>query len=231
MAITTLPSAVEHFDAAEFDQFLADHGTPALWRKATACPCRDPRTGHVEIDCPYCDHGLGILWDAGSPITVLAPGRQRRDDYDQTGAWMQGMVMLTFPSTLTPGHLDLIELMAAVMVVDNERLVRGAVDRLGRSQERVRLPHPLALERCAAVVGGALVDYKPDTDVFVDWAGTVHWYGASPPDQTPYTLRYTARPSYVVWSPQSRDEAGATMPFRAMSQRLDFFDRPVVEAA
>jgi len=236
VAIITTGDAEEHFDPAEFDAFLLSHGTPAVWRKARTCPCLDPTSGQANINCPFCRDYPGLVWDAGVPITILAPGRARRDQYDQLGMWMQGMVTLTFPSTVTPGHQDQVEFLAAELVVNNERHTRGDPDPLGRSTERLRFPTPLNIEFCEAIVGadpdgrgGTLIQYGFFGDFTVSDAGTIDWVaGHGPAVGLTYTMRYTARPVYVCWSPMSRDEHATKQPYRVLAQRLDFFRQPVV---
>ena len=163
-------------------------------------------------------------------MLALAPGRQRRDVYDQAGAVMEGTLTLTFPSDVTPAHLDQVELLYAVMLVNQEILVRGGTDPIGRSTERVRMPSVLAVESCDAIVDGELVPYRSPGDFTVGDDGVVTWVGG-PPAGTRYSLRYEARPIYIVWSPQSRDEGAVKQPYRAMAQRLDFFRQRVVGEA
>lgn len=226
--MAVLTSSGEHFAAAEFDGLLADHGTPVLWRKMRGCPCFDPRSGQAELDCPFCENG--ILWDAGSQVTLLAPGRSRKDSYEDVGLLMQGMVTLTFPSSFTPGHLDRLDFLAAEMVVNQERHQRGAVDRTSASKERLRLT-PVSVESIEAIVANVLTAYTSPAHYAVNGAGTITWVtGQGPPNGAQYVVRYRARASYVVWSPQSRDEHAQKMPYRAMAQRLDFFWRPAVGA-
>lgn len=236
MAITganALAATDSHFDPAEFDEAIRSHGTPVTWRKGTTCPCFDPMTGHAQIDCPYCEHGFGMLWDDGVPITILAPGRQRNDNYDVTGMWMNGIVMLTFVSTVTPAHLDMVELLAAEMVVNRELHVRGDTNKVGRSTERVRFRKVVMPEGAFAIVGVELQTYQPLTDFLIDADGVIVWAdGAGPPEGTQYSVRYLARPSYVIISPQSRDEGGGTkLPMKCLAQRLDFFNRAAVGEA
>jgi hypothetical protein len=226
MAITDTTGHT-HFDAAQFDAEIEAHGTPALWRKAADCPCVDDRTGQPNPMCPF--HVRGVIWDTGSSIKVLAPGRQRREIYDEAGEWMQGFIVLTFPSAITPGHQDRVDFTAAEMVVNNEVLTRGAVDRLDRSLERVRVAPVLEVERCIAIVNDAVVDYISGLDFSVGADGAVTWAaGRGPAAGTQYSLRVRVRPTYVIWAPQSRDEGGSRQPYRAMAQRMDFFRRLAV---
>lgn len=232
MAITaaTMATAETHLDAAEFDAEVASHGTPVVVRRALTCPCFSSITGHAQTDCPYCEHGFGIIWDEGYTAKILAPGRPRRDDYDSVGFSINGMITLTFPSTVTPGHLDLVELMVAEMVVNRELLVRGEINKLGRSTERLRFRNVIMVERVVAIVGGALEEYGVPTDLSVLPDASVQWVEGlhGPPGDVQYSVRYRARPSYVVLSPRSRDEGGQKMPYRCEAMRLDFFEKPAV---
>lgn len=235
MAITQRTE--QHFDPEEFDSFIAAHGSDAVWRRARTCPCLDASTRQPSVACPFCRDWPGILWDAGTELRILAPNRQRRDEYEQPGLVERGMLFLTFPSragtgpdaiSVTPGHLDRIDLSgAAEMVVNDEVHVRGDVDPGGRSTERLRLHPSLAVEFCEAIVGGTLTTFVEGTAFTVATNGAITWI-SGPPNGTQYTLRYRARPSFVVWSPMSRDEGGTKQPYRVLAQRLDFWRRQVV---
>jgi len=229
MAVTSLQHT--RFDPARFNEEIAAHGSKMLWRKALPCPCMNPRSGHADPGCPLCD-ALAVIWDAGTEITVLAPGRRRDDRYDVAGSWLEGFVQLTFPSTLSPGHFDRIDSLVGVMVVNNEFHVRGATNKLGHSTERLRLgAQVIDVEFCGRVndAGDGLVRYEVPTDFVVGFDGSILWEpGHGPAADTQYSLRYTARPSWVCWSPRERDEAGQKLPYPVSAQRLDFFRRPGV---
>jgi hypothetical protein len=222
-----------HFDREGFDAFIDRHGTPVLWRRSRTCPCQKPSTGSPTDGCPFCN-GLGTLWDAGSEIKVVAPGRKRNDDYDLPGSFLVGSVMVDFPSCVTPGHLDRLDLKAGVMVVNNEVKFRGASNNRGNSTERVRLGGLfLEVQFCEAIIADALVEYSSPDDFSIDADGNITWVAGHGPDpdadpKVQYTLRYTAIPSFVCWSPTSRDENGVKMPYRCRAQRLDFFQQPGV---
>jgi len=216
-----------HFSADRFNPFLAAHGTPATWKKAIGCPCVDKTTGQSELDCLICDNG--VLWEsAGTEIVTLAPGRAKNELYDTAGLAMQGIVTLTFASTITPGHLDRIEMTAAEMVVNTDHFVRGAVNNLAKSRERLRFRDAfLRAEYVKTIESDIETTYLPTTDFTVSADGTVTWVTAGPPADERYTIRYIARPVYIIWAPQSRDENASKMPYRAQAQRLDFFARQV----
>lgn len=229
MAIESSGGPEEHFDPALFDGELEAHGTPARWRKARLCPCLNPTTGAPDPNCRFCAGYPGVVWDDAGELRVLAFARRRQDLYDQNGHLLKGVVTLTFPSTVVPSHLDQIELTAAVIVVNTEKHVRGQVDPSERSTERLRMPSVLAIEFCEAIVAGDLVRYVEGTDFLRTDSNGLIWAPSGPPADTLYTVRYTARPTYICWSPESRDENGGRQPYRCMAQRLDFFNQPVID--
>lgn len=223
-------AATEHFDASEFNEAIAAHGTPALWRKNRMCPCRDDRTGHASVDCPVCEDGM--LWDDGEEVTLFAFNRKRDDLYDIPGQRLDGATTFTFPAGTVPGHLDMIVLQIGEMVVNNEIHVRGRTDNAGRSTERLRVRPAFAVEFVEAIVAGALVQYTVGDQVAVDGDGAILWAaGEGPADGAAYTMRYRARPTYVTWSPYSRDEGGQVMPHRSLALRYDFFNPKAVGEA
>lgn len=232
MAITK--SRHERFNSKNFDVEIEAHGTCVLWRRSRTCPCIS-RAGDPDPNCPLCLDYPGIVWDDGSEISVIAPGRKRDDRYGEAGYWMEGMVQLTFPTCVTPGHLDRLEFKVGVMVIQNELHVRGEVDPLGRSLERLRFRHALEVEFCGARTGTApnyvLTEYASPDDFSIAAGGAIEWVaGHGPGANVQYSMRYTARPTFLLLSPMSRDEAGNRQPYRAIAKRLDFFDRPAVGA-
>ena len=203
-----------HFDPAEFDEAIRTHGHRAQVRPRRACPCADAVTGQPSVNCPSCDNGS--LWGVGAEEWVLIPGRRRGDVYDPIGLYLNGMVIFSFKSTRTPGHLDRIELLDAEMVVNQERHV------VDDGKERVRVRPVLRVEAIDAWDGAQAVEVAP-ASIEVDVTGQITWIDSLPAAHTPYTLRYVTTPAYVLLSPQSRDEGGSKMPYRAIAQRLDFF--------
>lgn len=219
---------VQHFRAVDFDRLLADHGTPAVWRRRRLCPCLDRITGQPDPNCPHCQVLPGSIWDEGASIVIFAPARRREDLYDPSGHLLQGMVTLTFPSAVTPGHLDWIELSAAEILVNGEWHVRGQLDALGRSTERLRLPHALSLEFVDSIAGEELTSYGIGSDVSLDPSGAIEWITDGPAEGQLYSVTYRARPVYICWAPDSRDENATKQPYRSVAQRLDFFRQPSV---
>ena len=90
------------------------------------------------------------------------------------------------------------------------------------------MPTVLDVDDCEAIVAGVRTQYVLGTDFTLDENNAVLWANG-PPDGTLYTVRYTARPVYVCWSPESRDEDATKQPYRVIAQRLDFFRQQPVD--
>lgn len=225
--ITDNADTGEHFDPSAFDDLLARHGTAVTWRRRRLCPCLAPDTGQPNIVCPYCRDLPGSIWDDGQSVTLFAPARRRKDLYDDAGHLLEGIVTFTFPTGVTPGHLDWVELLNADCIVNAEVHVKGEVDKLNRSTERLRFPDVIEAEFIDAIVADVLHTYSSGVDFNVGDDASITWTGG-PPDGTQYTVRYSARPVYICWSPESRDEGGTKQPTRVIAQRLDFFRKRAV---
>ncbi len=219
----------DRLDATAFDGEIRAHGAPAIWRRARFCPCAEENTGHPALDCTVCN-GEGVNWDAGQALRLLAINRVRDEVYDAAGQRMEGLVWLTFPTGISPGHLDRVELQASVVPVNNERHVRGATRKPGGpSTERLRIYPALSVEYCEAKVDGELAQYAFFTDFVIQPDGTISWQpNRGPSAGTAYTMRYTVRETFLCWAPVSRDEGGQRMPYRCRAQRYDFFRRKAV---
>lgn len=220
-----------HLDPARLDVEVDEHGLKALWRRVRTCPCIDPRTLQADIGCPIClDEGL--LWDAGQGLKVLMTGRSKRDQYGDVGSWINGFAPITFPSLIVPGHYDRVELIESLMIV-RQILKRGDTDRLARSRERLRFRTAVvAVEYLEAIDPGdpsATQQFAAGTDFNVDVDGSILWEaGQGPAEGTQYSVRYSARPTYIVWVPQEREEGGQKLNYKVQAQRFDFFSPAVV---
>jgi len=233
MAVSELPIH-GRLDPKRFDEEIEHHGIAARWHRSRTCPCIDPRTGQAEIGCPVC-LDEGVLWDEGTALKVLMPGRSRKDEYADVGHWMNGFVSITFPSKVVPGHYDKVELSESLMIA-RQVLVRGATNKLGRSRERLRYREAaVAVEYCEAIDPGdpaAVLSFSTPDDFSLGPTGVVEWVpGHGPASGKQYTVRYQARPTYIVWSPQEREEGGQKLPYRVQAQRLEFFQPAVVGGA
>jgi hypothetical protein len=82
---------------ARFNALLLHLGQDVQWRRAYACPCRDPDSGAARQGCPHC-LGKGKSWTASVPAYVGLTGMQRQRQWAQMGLWEAGDVVVTLPS-------------------------------------------------------------------------------------------------------------------------------------
>lgn len=82
---------------ADFNAHLRHMGQNVQWRRAYACPCRDPYSGAAQPGCPQCA-GKGKLWDAPQAGLVGLTGMQRQRQWAQMGLYEAGDVVVSLPS-------------------------------------------------------------------------------------------------------------------------------------
>lgn len=82
---------------ARFNAHLRHMGQDVLWRRAFACPCRDPDSGAARQGCPHC-LSKGKSWTANVPAYVGLTGMQRQRQWAQMGLYEAGDVVVSLPS-------------------------------------------------------------------------------------------------------------------------------------
>lgn len=206
-----------------FNRLIANLGQPVDWRRAHACPCRDPHSGAARQGCPQC-HGKGVFWEA--PVaawTGLTSMRVARE-WASFGLWESGDVALTIPSDSALygcGEFDRITMMTGTEPFSLP------IDRTGEE----RLPFEVVeMVRCFWIDqdSGALMEASlPNLDA----DGHVFWpehAARVPPIGSQYTLTGRRRLEYFIFKdlPQDRSHhGGADLPRRVAARRFDLFGR------
>jgi len=207
-----------------FNDQIAEMGQEVLWRRAFACPCRDPHSGAAVQGCPACA-ALGWFWDDGIVcLSGMASMRVARE-FAAFGAWESGDVVLTLPSNsaiYAAGEKDRI-----VMRDSSEPftllLTRGTLDRMRFPLLQIdRIfyltpPEPTPVTVPAPPVG-------PD--------GTLLWDdvdpAVAPPAGSQYAVSGRKRPEFYLFTDLPQDRAhfgGAALPRRVQARRFDLFGR------
>ena len=83
-----------HLNPAAFNAHLDRIGESFLWRKAFACPCRNPQSGAANTKCTHCS-GVGQIWAAPVDATAGVAGQKVQLQWQQFGQYLQGDVVLT----------------------------------------------------------------------------------------------------------------------------------------
>lgn len=209
---------------ARFNRLLkppAGLGQRVLWRRADACPCRDPHSGAAKPGCPVCG-GKGTVWgQAAAAWTGLASMKTARE-WAAFGLWVSGDVVLTIPSDsplYSAGENDRI-----VMTDSSEPFSRV----LRRGQvERITAGSVIQIDRVWWIEGGNVVEGT----VSIQADGSITWPASdmpAPPGGSGYTVTGRLRPEYFLFKdfPQDRSHhGGALLPRRCVVRRFDLFGR------
>lgn len=166
-----------------FNQLLSQVGQMAHWRKATACPCPDVRSGQAQAACPHCA-GTGLVYADAVSGRVAVAGRTR-------GLLDTDGLSLCIPSdspVYEMGGHDRVTL-EGCRETFSQVLLAGANERLGFVP--VRLDSVAWLDGAGNLVYGAVPNYQ---DGILVWGGTV------PPAGVVYTLTGLRYVDYVCQS-------------------------------
>jgi hypothetical protein len=201
---------------ADFNQFLADMGQAAAWRRAYACPCRNPRSGAADPKCPQCG-GLGTYWDEPVDCSVAISGQKVQAEWAKFGLWESGDQVVTLAS-------------------DSAAYAMGQFDRLAMTQSSVpfsvvlrpgdRMREPVvSVDRATWFEDGDLVEGGPPE---VGDDGTLTWDSDAPPDGAQIALTGRKRPEYFCLQEFPQDRAhhhGRDLPRRVVLRKFDLFGR------
>lgn len=208
-----------HLDPAAFNAMLNDLGQTVDWRRAFACPCRNPHSGGASPSCPHC-HGLGTYW--GDPVAcrVALSGQQAQREWAQFGQWESGDLVVTLPADSAAyalGPLDRLTLrdssIAFTVIVRPGEPLRGSV---------------LTISSVTWLVADALISAPALPLVGVD--GHLIWPADAdaPADTTMLAVSGRKHPEYYVFPTHPQDRAhqgGAPLPRRVVLRLFDLFGR------
>lgn len=209
-------------DPAAFNEFLANMGQSAAWRRSYACPCVTPASGSAKPSCPHC-HGKGRLWDGPVDGILALSGQRAQKQWADFGLYEAGDVVLTLPSDspiYAAGQFDRIVLMDS-SVPFTTNLIRGG------QGETLKTPC-LTIDRVFwitaqnALVEGGIPTLQTD--------GTLYWPdpASAPPAGMTYSISGRARPEYYVYMELPSDRAhhgGAALPRKVAARKFDLFGR------
>lgn len=195
------------FKPQEFERVIAQHGKYVTWKKALLCPCINPTTGQVLLDCTDCD-GSGYVYV--DPIDVQAhmvSFDANTRIYEKFGMWLEGNVMVTVLPQYRLGYRDSIEMKDALMSF-NEVLKKG-----NRRGIRSKLPSGVDSARYRIVNVTKLVYHGESAGSFstlecgfhfeVDDNGWIKWLNAGDaliPDGTVFSVHYDFHPVFQIIS-------------------------------
>lgn len=103
------------FRQIEFQRAIMQHGYYLVWSKAVICPCINPATKQVQINCSSCD-GSGFFYTDPMRIRGIMTALERNQRvFEKFGAWVEGTSNLTVEPMYRIGYRDRIEMSDSVM--------------------------------------------------------------------------------------------------------------------
>lgn len=205
----------------DWDGHLTDEGDATFVRRAVLCPCihpetRRPRPGHAACG------GWGYQYPSSLEIPDLPVqwvGNSLKWVQKEAGTVEPGDYTCTWPSTQRLGVGDLFVHPYEEAMTD-DAYVRGHVDPLGESMERIRFRFPRGVEdlRDLARV------YRLDVDFEIAPDGRIVWKqgGLRPADGALYTVRYRYLAEYMISNPPTNRHDGARqLPWKTRVTRWD----------
>jgi hypothetical protein len=246
-----LDKARVDFNLRDFRRALLQHGVPLRWEFAVVCPCKRIQSRGIVVvqsteartDCPEC-RGVGVIYDcAQNTVGIVHDTREKAVLSTYHGQYSEGDVLITMLPEHLPDRWDRLTLKAGVRVYNESRRRTDArYERLRYPIVRRKFPvgnedgspgvsemmelGVLYMRRTGAdgqLIPGALVegeDFAITDDGRIDWdlgddAGTAPEEGAW------YSVRYYARPVFIVKGLPYVRRDGFTQPFDAPSASFE----------
>lgn len=205
---------------AAFNRHLDHMGQKVFWRKAFACPCRNPNSGAADARCPHCG-GKGQMWSAGADGVVGITGSKTQREWAQFGTYESGDSVVSIPENsplYQMGQFDRVALLNASEQFSLP-LVHGApTERLAGRIEAVSRVFWLD-DKKEIVEGGIPV---------VDESGALSWAIGAPPAGRQYTVSGSRYLEYFVFGPFPSNRnmhQGARLPRLVVLRRFDLWGR------
>ncbi len=191
-----------------------------MWRRAYACPCRDPNSGAAKKTCPQCG-GRSWLWGSAVRASAAAAGQKAQQQWAQFGLWQSGDVVISLPSDSPMYEMGQFDRVVMLNSSDpfSIPLTRGK-DRL--SGAILTINRCFWLNQSGAIVEGAVPMFSSDGQL--TWEPDI----SAPPAGSMYTVSGTRLKEYFCWGPFTQDRAmhhGARLPRKVVLRLFDLMGR------
>lgn len=214
----TRQRVIPHLKAHEFNALDADHGAPAVYRRANLCPCRGQRSAAANMDCARC-HGLGWWWSDPQDVTIIETNDTTQRMIERWGTWQPGDLSANMPTKangerMFAGFNDRIYFPGRIER-HYDRLTRGETLASGATAERILSPVVSRMLSCSVIHADYTegVDYRLTADehgngTIIEWIDGA----AQPAAGVEYTVSFEAACFYHVKDIKYRTENGQRLP-------------------
>lgn len=209
-----------HLNPAAFNRHIAHMGQRVVWRRAAACPCRNPNSGASDPRCPHCA-GKGHMWTLGTNGVVGITGTKTQREWAQFGTYESGDSVVTIPGDsplYDMGQFDRVVLLNATEQFSIPLTHGAQTERLIGRIEKVSRVFWLD-DKKQIVVGGIPV---------VEDNGDLSWPENPPPEGRQFTISGSRFLEYYCFGafPSSRNaHQGARLPRLVVLRRFDLLGR------
>lgn len=205
---------------AAFNRHIKHMGQSVEWRKAFACPCKNPSSGAADKKCRHCG-GKGWLWDPSAPGVVGVTGSKVQREWAQFGNYEAGDSVVTIAENsplYEMGQADRVTMLNATEQF-SITLIHGAPDErlIGKIEAITRV---FWLDADQNLVAGGI-------PVVAD-NGALSWSGGEPPAGKQYGVSGRRYQEFFCWGqfPSNRNEhQGARLPKRVVLRKFDLWGR------
>lgn len=205
---------------AAFNRHLEHMGQKVTWRKAFACPCKNPNSDAADPRCPHCS-GKGYMWDPAKDSVVGVASSKVQREWAQFGLYQSGDSVVSIPENsplYDMGQNDRVAMLNATEQF-SLTLVRAApTERLiGKIEVITRV---FWLNAQKEIVLGDIPT--------VAETGRLTWASGAPPAGTQYTISGSKFSEFYCWGPypSNRNEhQGARLPKRVVLRKFDLWGR------
>lgn len=246
-----LDKARVDFNLRDFRRALLQHGVPLRWEFAVVCPCKRIQSRGIVVvqsteartDCPEC-RGVGVIYDcAQNTVGIVHDTKDKAVLSTYHGQYSEGDVLITMLPEHLPDRWDRLTLKAGVRVYNESRRRTDArYERLRYPIVRRKFPvgnddgspgvsemmelGVLYLRRTAMdgqLISGRLIENE---DFAITDDGRIDWdlgdeAGTAPEEGAWYSVRYYARPVFIVKGLPYLRRDGFTQPFDAPNAQLE----------
>lgn len=239
------------FNQHDFRRVLLQHGVPLRWEFAMVCPCKRIQSRGVVVvhsteartDCPACS-GTGVLYGgAQNTVGLVHETREKAIMSTPHGQYSEGDVLISMLPEHLPDRWDRLTMQSGARVYNESRR------RTSSRFERLRYPivrrkFPVGYEdgsqgmsgimelgviyaRATAADGNILpVTLVENEDFAVTDDGRIDWdlgdeAGTAPVEGAWYSMRYFARPVFIVKGLPYVRRDGFAQPYDAPQAQLE----------
>lgn len=205
---------------ARFNGHLAHMGQKVTWRKAYACPCRNPSSEASDPRCPHCS-GKGYAWDPAQDSVVGVASSKVQREWAQFGMYQSGDSVISIPENsplYEMGQNDRVVMLNATEHFSLTLTHGAATERLIGKIESISRVYWLNSAK-EPVMGG--IPMVADN-------GRLTWETGEPPAGAQYGISGVKFSEYYCWGPypSNRNEhQGARLPKRVVLRKFDLWGR------